>query len=155
MSCNYLNAELFLLSPSLSPASLCREAFSLPLCLSISHMCFLALSFRCFLPPPPLFLSPPVSVILPSLPPPSCLSLVTVPLSVRFPRPSWLQGLAARAVGAWAKVGGRGQRPSPLSHLPSLAKRGESPLPAAPAWVRGTFPDSGPPRAPILLGEAL
>lgn len=55
MSCNYLNAELFLLSFHLCllPLSMVRLSFSL--CLSISHMCFLCL-FSLF-PDSPPFLS--------------------------------------------------------------------------------------------------
>lgn len=88
MSCNYLNAELFLLSFHLCllPLSMVRLSFSL--CLSISLPCVFSVSFHFFLPPHLLSLT---SLLChpSSLPPPSCLSPMLVPLSARLPHPSW------------------------------------------------------------------
>lgn len=104
MSCNYLNAELFLLSFHLCllPLSMVRLSFSL--CLSISHTCFL--SFHFVLPPH----LPSLTSCLchpSSLPLPSCLSLCLFLCQPGFPTLLG-PGFAARAVEAWAKAGGKG-----------------------------------------------
>lgn len=145
MSCNYLNAELFLLSLHLCLLPLSSVSFLfLPVSLRLSHVFSPSLSSRFFLPLP-LSLSHllPLLSFLPFLLLPVCPSHLYLPASL--PHPSWSQGLAARV------------KHPPLhpqrTHLPGLAERGKSPFPAAPAWVRGIFPGSESPRAPILLAE--
>lgn len=106
MSCNYLNAELFLLSflLCLLPLSMVRLSFSL--CLSISHMCFLCL-FSLFPDSPPS-----LTFCLCHLS--FCLSLVPVPLSASLPHPSWPRFKSCRGLGK-----GWGKR---VKTLPSTAK---------------------------------
>lgn len=85
MSCNYLNAELFLLCLCLLPLS--GEAFSFSLCLSISHMCFLFLFAFSYLSPFSLSHLMSLSSFLPFLLLPDCPLSLPVPVSASLPNP--------------------------------------------------------------------
>lgn len=83
MSCNYLNAELFLLSLHLCLLPLSVVMLSLSSFVSPSLTCVFSVSFGFFLPPHPLSLSHLLSLssFLPFHLLPVHLSLVFVPLS--------------------------------------------------------------------------
>lgn len=148
MSSNYLNAELFILFPSLSSASLHGEAFFLPLSLHVSHEVSLSLfTLSCL---PTFSLSPLVPVILlPFLPLPLSLCLFFCQASP----PLLAQVLWAELWGPGLRLGEGSPPPPQGPYLPGLGSQGEFTFPAAPAWVRGIFP-IWPPRAPILWPEA-
>lgn len=149
MSSNYLNAELFLFSFHLCLLPLSTLKLSFSLCLSVSHMCFLCLFSLCPASPPSLSHLLSLSSFFPSSP-----FLCPVPVLLSgFPTPLG-PGFVGRAVGAWAKAGGKIPPPPPQGpYLPGLGSQGEFTFPAAPAWVWGIFP-IWPPRAPILWPEA-